>query len=45
MPWTYVINDLKDKEIVRTCYKKNCKKTNQKEFRVETVIKWKGDKH
>ena len=42
MPWTYVINDLKDKEIVRTGYKKNCKNTNQKEFRVEKVIKWKG---
>ena len=45
MLWTYVINDLKDKEIVRTGYKKNCKNTNQKEFRVEKVIKWKGDKH
>ena len=24
--------------------KKNCKKTNQKEFEIEKVINWKGDK-
>ena len=44
MPWTFVISDLKDEEIVRTFYEKELHKTNQKEFRVEKVIKRKGDK-
>ena len=42
--WTYVISDLKGDEIVRTFYKKELQKTNQKGFRVEKVIKSKGDK-
>ena len=44
MPWTYVISDLKVVEIVRTFYEKELQKTNEKEFRVEKVIKRKGDK-
>ena len=44
VPWTYVISDLKANEIVRTFYKKELRKTNQKEFRFEKVIKRKGDK-
>ena len=44
VPWTYVISDLKDKEIVGTFYKKVLQKTNQKGFRVEKVINRKGDK-
>ena len=44
MPWTYVISDLKGEEFVETFYKKELQKTNQKEFRVEKVIKRKGDK-
>ena len=44
VPWTYVISDLKGKEIVGTFYEKELQKTNQKEFRVEKVIKRKGDK-
>ena len=44
VPWAYVISDLKDKEIVGTFYQKALQKTNQKEFRVEKVIKRKGDK-
>ena len=32
--WTYVISDLKNKEIVGTFYKNELQKTNQKEFRV-----------
>ena len=39
VPWTYVISDLKGEEIVGTFYKKELQKTNQKEFRVEKVIK------
>ena len=44
VPWIYVINDLNGKEIVGTFYEKEFQKTNQKEFRVEKVIKKKGDK-
>ena len=43
MPWTYVISDLKVEETVTRHYKKMLQKTNQKEFRVEKVIKRKGD--
>ena len=42
--WRYVISDLKGKEIVGTFYKKELHETNQKEFRIEKVIKGKGDK-
>ena len=42
--WTYVINDLKGEEIVGTFYEKELRKTTQKEFRVEKVIKRKDDK-
>ena len=42
--WAYVISDLKGEEIVGTFYKKELQKINQKEFRVEKVIKRKGDK-
>ena len=41
---TYVINDLNGEEIIGSFYKKELQKTNQKEFRIEKVIKRKGDK-
>ena len=44
VPWTYVISDLKSEEIFGTFYKKELQKPNEKEFRVEKVIKRKGDK-
>ena len=44
VPWTYVINDLTYEEIIATFYEKELQKTNQKEFRIEKVIKRKGDK-
>ena len=44
VPWTYVISDLKGEETVGTFYEQQLQKTNQKEFRVEKVIKRKGDK-
>ena len=44
MTWTYVIGDLNAEEIVGTFYKKELQKTNKKNFRVEKVIKRKGDK-
>ena len=49
--WTHVINDLKGEEIVGTYYENELQKKNQKQFRVEKVIKrkcgelyvkWKG---
>ena len=42
--WMYVINDLNRDEIVGTFYKNELQKTNQKEFRIEKVIKRNGDK-
>ena len=44
VPWTCVINDLNGEEIIGTFYEKELQKTNQKEFRIERVIKRKGDK-
>ena len=44
VPWTYVINDLNDNEIIGTFYEKELQKTNQKEFRIEKIIKKKDDK-
>ena len=44
IPWTYVINDLNGEEIIGTFYEKELQKTNQEEFRVEKVIRRKGDK-
>ena len=44
VPWTYVINDLNFDEIIGTFYEKELQKTNQQEFRIEKVIKKKGDK-
>ena len=43
VPQTYVINDLNGEEIIGTFYEKELQKTNQKEFRIEKVIK-KGNK-
>ena len=43
IPWTNVINDLNGEEIVGTFYEKDLQKTNQKELRIEKVIKRKGD--
>ena len=44
MPGVNVINDLNGEEIVRTFYENELQKTNQKEFRIEKVIKRKRDK-
>ena len=44
VPWTYAINDLNGEEIMGTFYGKELQKTNQGEFRIEKVIKGKGDK-
>ena len=44
VPWTYVINDLNGEEIIGTFYEKELQKTRQEEFRIEKVIKRKGNK-
>ena len=44
VPKTYIISDLKGKEVVETFYEKELQKTNQKEFTIENVIKRKGDR-
>ena len=44
VPWTYVINDLNGEEIIETFYEKELQKTNQREFRIDKVIKRKDDK-
>ena len=42
--WTYLINDLNGEEIKGSFYEKELQKTDQKEFRIEKVIKKKGNK-
>ena len=44
VPWTYVISDLNGGKIPGRFYEKELQKINQKEFRIEKVIKRKGDK-
>ena len=39
VPWTYVISDLNGEPISGTFYEKELQKTNQKEIRIEKVIK------
>ena len=44
VPWSYVISDLNGEEIIGSFYEKELLKTNQKEFRIEKVIKREGNK-
>ena len=44
VPWTYVINDLKGEESIGIFCEKELQKTNQKELRIEKVIKKKENK-
>ena len=44
VPWTYVINGLNGEEIIGTFYENELQKTDQKEFRIEKVLKKKVDK-
>ena len=44
IPWTYAINVLNGEEIIGTFYEKELQKTNQQGFRIEKVIKRKGNK-
>ena len=40
----HVTNDLNGEDIIGTFYEKKIQKTNKKEFRIEKVIKRKGNK-
>ena len=42
VPWTFVISDLNDEEIVGAFHEKELQNTNQEEFRIEKVVKRKG---
>ena len=44
VPWTYIINNLNEKEIVGTFYKKELQKTNQKQFRIKKLKKREDNK-
>ena len=44
VPRTYVLKDINGEEIVGTFYENQLQKTNQREFRIEKIIKRKGDK-
>ena len=44
VPWTYVIKDLNDEEIIGTFYEKELQSTNQQEYKTEKIIKKKGNK-
>ena len=44
VPWTYVITDLNGEEIIGKFYEKEFQKTNQQTFRIEKIIKRKGNK-
>ena len=44
VPWTCAINDLNGEEIIGTFDEKKFQKKDQQEFRIEKVIKKKGDK-
>ena len=44
VPGTYVIDDLNGEEITGTFYEKELQKIDQQEFRIEKIIKKKGDK-
>ena len=44
VPWTYEINDLNGEKTIGSFYEKELQKTDQKGFRIEKVIKRKGNK-
>ena len=44
VPWTYTISDLNGEKVIGTFYEKELQKTNQKQFRIEKILKRKGDK-
>ena len=45
VPWIYVVNDLNGEVIVGTFQEKEFQQENKKEFRIEKIMKKKGDNH
>ena len=45
VPWTYAISDLNGEEITGSFYEKELQNTIQKEFRIEKVLKRKGENY
>ena len=43
-PWIYAVSDLNGDEITGSFYEKELQKTSQEKFRIEKVLKRKGDK-
>ena len=43
VPWTYAVSDLNGEKITGNFYEKELQKTNLKEFRIEKILKRKGD--
>ena len=44
VPWTYVLNGFNGEEIIGTFHEKELQKKKQQEFRIEKMIKKKGNK-
>ena len=44
VPWTYVISDMNGEDITGSFYEKELQSTNQQIFRIEKIIKRKGNK-
>ena len=44
LPWTYEFNDSSGEKSLRSFHEKELQKTNQKEFRIEKIIRRKGNK-
>ena len=44
VPWTYVISDLNGEPIFGSFYEKELQKTSKEKFRIEKVLKRKGNK-
>ena len=42
--WTYVNNDFNGEEITGSFYEKELQRANQKKFKIEKVLKRKGDR-
>ena len=44
VPWTYAIRDLNGEEITGSFYEKELQSTDQQKFRIDKILKRKGDK-
>ena len=44
VPWTNVVTDFNGEELTGSFYEKELKETSQEKFRIEKVLKRKGDK-